>query len=338
MFTNLIIDLFIYTVILIISLLFILFSPSYKENIIYITKNIIKVYRNFFHWNLSKIVIWIYSRIFWIIINIPIAIIVVGILYSISSSVKLEWVNNLMLENKIDYWLVSLFLSKPFAIISVIILSLVMLYLFIFAMMYWELLQQNIFINYFKWEKLKILKNYYLNYKLIWKFFKLFFVSFSLILLPIILAWIYIIVILLSWYFVPFIKDLLMTQNIYFSIINLLILASFFVILINIILRLPVVNYVLLYSDDFNKKPLMYIKEVFKITKGKTLKIIGLAIPFFAISLFIWSITDYLFSQYIRIDFIQYVFNFLIFWGIIWMFFLSIYQILTNKNSSEFSE
>jgi len=243
-----------------------------------------------------------------------------------------------MLENKIDYWLVSLFLSKPFAIISVIILSLVMLYLFIFAMMYWELLQQNIFINYLKWEKLKILKNYYLNYKLIWKFFKLFFVSFSLILLPIILAWIYIIIILLSWYFVPFIKDLLMTQNVYFSIINLLILASFFVILINIILRLPVVNYVLLYSDDFNKKPLMYIKEAFKITKGKTLKIIGLAIPFFAISLFIWSITDYLFSQYIRIDFIQYVFNFLIFWGIIWMFFLSIYQILTNKNSSEFSE
>lgn len=338
MFTNLIIDLFIYTVILIISLLFVLFLPNYRENIIYIAKNIIKVYRNFFHWNLSKIVIWIYSRIFWIIINIPIAIVIVGILYSISSSVKLEWVNNLMLENKIDYWLVSLFLSKPFAIISVIILSLVMLYLFIFAMMYWELLQQNIFINYIKWEKLKILKNYYLNYKLIWKFFKLFFVSFSLILLPIILAWIYIIIILLSWYFVPFIKDLLMTQNIYFSIINLLILASFFVILINIILRLPVVNYVLLYSDDFNKKPLMYIKEAFKITKGKTLKIIGLAIPFFAISLFIWSITDYLFSQYIRIDFIQYVFNFLIFWGIIWMFFLSIYQILTNKNSSEFSE
>lgn len=322
------VDMIIYLIILIISLIFVLFLPKYRDNLFYIARNILKAYKNFFHWNLSKILIWIYSRILWIIINIPFAVIIITIIYSISSSIKPELINKLFIENKIDYSLVILFLNNPLAIISIIVLFFIMLYLFIFAMMYWELLQQNIFISYLKWEKLGLFKNYYLNFKLIYKFLKLFSIEIGLILLPIIVAWIYILLILIGWYIIPTLRELVMSQNIYFAIINILILIGFIIVTINIILRLTMTNYILLNSSKFDEKPSKFIKKSFEITRGELLKIIALGIPFLAISLIMWSIIDYIFIKYIQIDYIQYIFNYIFFGWIIRMFFISIYQIL----------
>lgn len=331
MLSNLFIELFFYIIVFIIIWIFLLFCPKYKANLIYIGRNFITIYRNFFHWTISKIIIASYSRILWILINVPLLIIISIILYSISSSIDMNWINTFFIEQKIDSWLITFFLSKPYIFMLIILLLAFMLYLFIFAMFYWELLMQNLFKNYINWEKIWFFKNKFLDLKTLQKYFWILFYSFLYTILPLILCCFYIIFILILWYWSPFIKDMLVSQNIYFAIINMGVLIFFWLLLIHLTIRLSMSNFCLLYTDNIEKKSYKYIKESFVLTKWKIFKIISFAIPFIILGLSLDTIFEFIFTNYIKIDFIQYLFNYLFFVWIIQMFSVSVYQILIKE-------
>ena len=116
------------------------------------TSNLIKntfldlklLYKNFFHWNLSKLIYSIYSTILAFALSLPFLFIILILFYIFSLG---EYINS---TNVNPYSLISFFFEKPIVFFILFILSILTIFTFLFLYFYNITLLFNLNLNYIK--------------------------------------------------------------------------------------------------------------------------------------------------------------------------------------------
>jgi hypothetical protein len=163
-------DIAIYLIFFAIVALFIWRKPDYKENMLYILNNLKTVYINFLHWNISKIIIRIYSILAWLIISSPFLALSVYLIFKLSKVFNTQSLSLFINSWDIDANLLTAFISNIWSVLFLILILVLVFGFFVFTFMYWDFLIQNIYKWYIEKTKIPYSKNLYFSWTHIYKF------------------------------------------------------------------------------------------------------------------------------------------------------------------------
>lgn len=248
---------------------------SKKNNYIYKTfLDISLLFKNFVHWNISKLIIFLWWIILWLLPSLPF----IWLLYLYIKTSWLDVINLLTLNIFVSFW------PSIFAFIFAFIVWLIYLIFFWYS----YLLLINLTNSYINWDRLWYKKNDYFNMKKIIKFFNLSLINAWILLIPIIFFVLFsIILVLIIW------QDTL--SSVLTSWYNVYIISWLIAFIISFIaflyLYYRLVFSYFIFADtnyyDSEKKVTFYLKESFKKTKNiKTFFKYMLLFVIFAIIIF----------------------------------------------------
>lgn len=126
---------------------------SYKSQFQQILGNLILLYKNFFHWNISKVCVFLYANILGFLVSSPF---IGGIVYQYFTIY-----NQLGLASSPEQFI----LSNVGAIIITALLMLCIVTIFICTYTYGNFLMMNVYKSYLEGEKLAYTKNLYFSRK-----------------------------------------------------------------------------------------------------------------------------------------------------------------------------
>lgn len=236
----------------------------YLSNLKQIFGNVILLYKNFFHWNISKICIFLYANIMGFIVSLPF----VGIiLYQYFTSYS-----KLGFSVSAEEFL----LGNIGTIVITVLALLCIVTIFICTYTYGNFLLQNVYKSYLSGEKLPYMKNLYFSGKHFRAYMGILGWISLYLLAPIIVG------IVLIIPFGIFAKMSLGLSTLVIGGISLIIFIALLVWFIHLAIRLAFSYYILLYSEEVMKAKI-YIDESFQLTKKKVWKIIFLILPFIII-------------------------------------------------------
>ena len=267
------------------------------------SKDIFFVYKNIFHWNISKAFMWVSIIInvllFWVFFAwIMYAIIVLS---SGSMDAFSAWVNNALDPFSSE------FLHFDLMSIIIFLLLIIAMVIWVGAFLYIRVLFAKLNLAYVWWEKLQFKKNKYFQYNLFYKHICLTLLAALIMFAPMII-WAILIAVLTLFIQVD-------SAHIFESVTEskLLQLLSFMIMLVTSILtiylwyRMSFVH--LLLVEQWNEKVLKIIQHTFSITRSKVvfLQFVIYCIPLFII-LGIWTgFYNWMNKQYDEFNtFIQY--------------------------------
>jgi len=246
--------------------------------------DILYLYKNFLHWNISKLIIFLWSIILWFLAMVPLVLIIFLYWYFvdlnikdlsfqvISNSLWVDWIVNILL-----------YFSK---------------FIFVVAYLYGYILLIHFTLEYLKGKKLKYLSNYYWNIWRMRKYISITFFNALVLLIPVVL---FIILVFLLALFVWFedSKNLIIQsstdgENNYFTIIILILFLASSLILAYLFYRICFVYFIFIEDVRNNQKAIEYIKKSFSLTKSwKSLSrfvlILLILSPFVLVLKFSWG-------------------------------------------------
>lgn len=313
-------------------------KPNYKNNLLYIIWNIFIVYRNFFHWNLHKIVVFFYSILFGLVISSPFLALATFLLYKISWVLSPSWVVNFFSTWQIDYSILTSFLQNIGLFISTIVVLFIVISIFIFTFMYGYLLLQIVYKNYLEGNKLLIRANEYLNFKLIYKYLWVLARISLYLLIPVAVFLLYVFMILGLWFISETVKSIFSSWNLFIQIIHFTIFSSIIIYFLFLAFRMAFAYIALLYTTDLSREAKSYIKESFELTRWKVRKLIWLGIPFVLVSAIISYIFEYI-ATFGRLSAnLSWIIEIFTVSWLSFMVYISIYHIFKNNNISQTQE
>lgn len=124
---------------------------TYLANLKYIANNLLLLYRNFFHWNISKLIVFLYANIIGFLVSLPLAAIIVYQYFSSYSKLGISLSAQEFLVNNIGN------------IIVTVILFIAIVLIFIATYTYGNFLMQNVYKGYLEGKKLPYKKNLYFS-------------------------------------------------------------------------------------------------------------------------------------------------------------------------------
>lgn len=291
---------------------------SYIANLQQILGNIILLYRNFLHWNISKICIFLYANIVGLIASLPFIGVIVYQYFTSYSKLGFSVSAEVFLLNNIS------------TIGITLLLLLCIITIFICTYTYGNFLMQNVYKSYLVGEKLPYAKNLYFS----WKHFRAYigilgWISLYL-LAPITIG------IILIIPFGIFAKISLWLSTLAIGVISLVVFIALLVWLLHLMIRLIFSYYVLLYSEKVERAKTS-IDESFRLTKNKVWKIIFLLLPFLIVLVIVASIMQsWIDSTWWIYMSVLVVASFLVLEGLTSMIYLSVYRIITDESSKNF--
>ncbi len=215
------------------------------------------LYKNFFHFNLSKILIILVTILYILVLLLPIFLLLLLTFYFL-------WIFNtgfspyLFLANWYYLWFWIFFIVLSF---------------FIYIIWYsWStILLNRLSLWYINREKLSLSKNYYFDFKLFWTYFKLSFIVLLIIFSPILFWFIWSIILLIIFWWIQQSLAVVSSWMYNWLSISLLILTIISVILFLYLSYKTLFVYVILvdkYSKNKKlKKVKYYLKKSFQFTK-----------------------------------------------------------------------
>ncbi len=296
------------------------------------------LYKNFIHWNVSKILIHIAAFLFALLLSLPVFWLALLVWYLS----PIEW-RELFLQADVSnlLWVESMSLHTWYFIGIAILTVLAFLLLFAGFMQY-LLTLSKLYLGYIDGEKIPFLGNIYFHFRIFWKYLAylgwlglILLIPFVLFLISVVVLWIVfwgeqLILELLSGGTLPI--PFLFSSGISF----LLALIAFIYISFRFgYWYLPLVdtkNYPELQSGWF------YIKESCKLTSGKFWRFVWITIVFFIVIMIPYSIIDGIIVWYINQDIVTFIWTILSFFIIgsaYEMIFVSLYKRLLLKNNDE---
>ena len=218
------------------------------------TKDVFKMYKNFWHFTISKILIfwtWIWYAI---LMAIPFLLFFLWVFY---------YFNRL--------WTISIFGEHFYIVILLAIIFVIAFFLVFSAYSFYYPLLLNLNFSYLKNKKLNYLKNFYFDKKFFFSYIKLFLLNIFIIFSPFIIAGILFLIISMFYGWFWEIQLLIMqnTASSFFNITFVIFLIASLVFLYLIYKTLfAIVIFVDKYKEDKKiKSSLYYIKKSFKLTK-----------------------------------------------------------------------
>lgn len=243
-------------------------------------KDVWNLYLQFFHWVLSKICISASSVILAIITVLPLIIVLGGYFYFSNVAWKEILVSFIMGQNSLQA--INSISTSVWDFSFGVFLIIFTIVVWMINLLYGKTLYFNTCLSYAEGKKLKITKNEYLNYGLIWKHFQIRSLYVFLLILPAIISFLIISGIVMFVWANEISSDIAINwYNSVSVIIGGLVFLSIVLFLL-IRYRLLFSFVILAEKKDTKKSAFSYMKESFWITKGlKNLsKFIGLMLVF----------------------------------------------------------
>lgn len=298
------------------------------ENIKKIFLDLWILYKNFIHWNISKILIYLFSFLLWILFSLPFFL-VLSILFFVDPINWKDIISTYFTTGTVGFSFFEAISVWIWYIILEWLLFILWFFWFIFWYSYSFINILNLNLKYLNWEKISYMKNVYFDFTYIKKYFYilnwlwLFFLVFLLLFL-----FIFFIVVMLFWW-IDSVYNLSIT-NTYFNIFTLILFIIFVFVFLYYAFRLSFWYLVMLddNNDIKNIKWIYFIKRSYNITSWfkKILIFIGFSFMFavlFDIIDYVWDML----STYWEIYVILFsVFVFLVFNWIFEMFLVSFYK------------
>lgn len=233
--------------------------------------DILFAYKNFVHWNISKILISFWSFTLWIILSLPVFIsaIIIGMLDPIEWS---EIAAYLLSWSDVSYQLVWGIALHPYNLVFMVFLWVVGLFLFLLWSSYSLFLKAELSLGYVKWKKLKYRKNHYFNRWFIFRYIWIMSWNIVYIIAPIII-WVWVVFFMYLFYNIWFIT---------FNVLSILIaIHTVILLLAELYLIYRLVFWYIILADDAQKKHLessiSYVRKSIEITKWSSFfKFLGL--------------------------------------------------------------
>lgn len=246
---------------------------SYTAHLKQISQNVALLYRNFLHWNISKIGVFLYANIVGFIASLPFFGILV---YQYFTSY-----NKLGLSLSAEEFL----LGNIGTVAVTVLVLLCIATIFICTYTYGNFLMQNVYKSYLTGEKLPYTKNLYFSGKHFRAYIGILGWISLYLLAPVLVGLILI---------VPFgilAKTSLGLSTFVVGGISLILFIALIVWFVHLAIRLIFSYYALLYSKEVGKAK-TYVAESFGLTRGKVWKIIFLILPFLLVLGILASITQ----------------------------------------------
>ncbi|QFR39453.1 hypothetical protein A9Q91_04465 [Candidatus Gracilibacteria bacterium 28_42_T64] len=283
------------------------------------------LYKNFFHWNISKVFIIVYTFLTAIIFQLPFAIVTLGIIYFGS----IDWVllGEQFSAGVLGLDLITMITERPFLYLVLFVFLFLQASVFYITLLYSKVLFSKLYLKYQNGKKLKFFKDYSFTSKkiVLWIIFILFVPVFGLyfflrkmfgeheknvlkffqitgwnilyLLIPIFVFLIPFFLLVSSIGDFEKLSIMLSDQPMnYFTIISFALFVFAAILFICISVRIYF-SYIIFadhknYSND--KKALFYVKESIKLTKGfkKIIKLVPIIIVFSIILFPIFEITS----------------------------------------------
>ena len=216
--------------------------------------DIFNLFRNFFHWNLSKIFILIWSFVLSFLSILPFVLIIFIYWY-------FAWIDLTQLFFQI--------LSKQLwtnLFVNLLLYIIIIIFFIIYLYQYILLIKLN--FEYLEWKKLKYIKNYYFNITKIKRYIILTLLNFAVLLIPVIFFLLIIwILMIFNWSINETINSLLTSGNNFFSWFSFISFIISIIAFIYILFRICFSYFIFIDDEKNEKKILYYFKKSFKITK-----------------------------------------------------------------------
>lgn len=319
-------DITIYLIFFIVVGFFIWRKPNYKEDMLYILNNLKTVYLNFLHWNISKIIIRIYSILAWLIISSPFLVLAIYLIFKLSKVFNIQSLSLFISTGDIDANLLTAFIGNIWTVLFLILILILIIGFFAFTFMYGDFLIQNIYKWYLEKTKLPYSKNSYFSWTHIYKFLWVLTRNSLYLLIPvlILLGGVLVLVILYRFWIIVNNLD---NPNMLLWAVSLVyfIWTSFYLAYLAIRLSFSYVS--LVYTDKISLPARFYVEKSFELTKWNIFKILSLWIPFLALYSFISIILDILNLN----NTLYFILTFSTMSTILYMPLISIYHILNKK-------
>ena len=248
------------------------------------------IYKNIFHWILSKILIVLSTFIMWILVALPFVLLAILIIYlsPLTLSNFLIWVENILSEFLLNKW---------WALIVGILFIFSVLF-FLITINYKRVLLAKLNFSYIKWEKLNFLQNEYFNIKLISKNIKIsLFILLWILLITILFGIFWIILVLFFWWLDNINNIMAINWINAFSIISLILTIFYSLVILYFLYRTYFSLYIIL--EDDKKTAFKAIKKSIKKTR-KIKKMFKFILIFLLFSVLLLPI-NYV-GQYIDFD------------------------------------
>lgn len=254
--------------------------------------DILKLYKNFVHWNISKLIIFLYTSILSFIFALPFVILIVILYYGFNLWDYLNGFDSGVLEFLVLMW------NRPFIFFILIIVSLLLFFFALFWYSYRKILLFKLNLWYLDWNKIWYLKNSYFDFKLMFNYLKVI----SLIILGLsvpVLAFIIVFFILffIFWWASGVEIMIKSSQFNLFTILVWLVLFISFALFIYLSYRLYFAVLMLVDEKNYNsfKWSKYYLIESFNKTKniGNFMKFILIFILISIIVLPFWNMQEH---------------------------------------------
>lgn len=278
------------------------------------------LYQNFFHWNLSKILINIFSILLWILLALPFFIILWLFIYFD----PIAWKDIIYSYINWSIWLsfISAISSSLFYVLIEAFLFITWVLIFLFWASYKMILFTKLNIEYKNRNKLNYMSNLYFDKNTIIKYLGIVSWIWIILLIPFLVFLILFTIYIFSFWWIESIYTMTLSNNI--NIFSILSLSTFLILLfVFIYLSYKVsFSYIIMLDEDNlgeRKKALYYVKKSFKITNWfiKFIKFLLLIIIF---TIFI-SIIDIVWKEISNYwDIVKILYTVFIFLCINWLF------------------
>ena len=169
------------------------FFAEFSSEFMQILKDIILLYRNFFHWLVSKIIINIVAFVIWLVLALPFVVLWVFV----ALIDPIPWWDFIVYQVRGFDPLPEVLTYASMFIFPFVIVTFLMIWAFI-AFVIWNAYSNVLFVPlyewYIKWEKLDIYKHFRVKFVRIWYFVKIALWQLSIIALPILIVWMIILI------------------------------------------------------------------------------------------------------------------------------------------------
>lgn len=235
------------------------FKQIFFSNLWVILRDLVFLYQNFFHWNISKLLIALWAFSLALIFSLPFVILwaILMFLDPIHWRELLLWI---FAGKSLWFELIAWVLLSPFFLFFEILTFLVALFWAILWYNYAIYLKSRLYTSYHKREKMSFLQNHYFHRKAMLSFFRIFFWNLWYLSIPFFLF------LLIAWVFFIIFQTGLFSFQIFsyisFSLFIWAIGVSFY------IWFRVVFSYIeLAHTQDFSLSPRHYIRESVDKTK-----------------------------------------------------------------------
>lgn len=226
--------------------------------------DILILFKNFLHWNISKILISLSSIWLSFLMALPFIVLLFILYFSFDLNLYFNSFDVSLLD------LLWLLWNRPI-VFTLFMLFAVIWFLFgLFGYSYRKVLFTKLNLLYLDWKKLNYLKNKYFDFKLIYKYFQVIALVSLFLIIPIVIFFIWFVILFFIFWWAEWVQALISSSQFnIFTLIAFIFLIICFIAFVYISYRLYFAVIMLVDQKHYDEeKPSFYLKESYEKTKS----------------------------------------------------------------------